>query len=440
MDKDNLNKNTKDASSSGLLTDKDSSGTSHKTAPPPSNLPGTEDKEAIKPDSSGVVSSEPRKITKLVEKIVPDDIPKKIPIPIPTPVSKDTKSEVLKKQPTVIDKTTISIKEVSKKPSTKKTVLPITKKIEKKTLITPEVSVSKFDKTKEGAKSKKYIIRTYQSDIAKALKDNKGSVTKIAVAEQIKKQETQEGLVKDNKTKKISLWVSLTLIIVGIMALSFIILSSSEEEKITGELKNLQTKEIVFSEILREINTTGLNKEKLVKSISDEIKNSDFRLDQIKNIIFTRERFNEEGFIVKSLLPTRDFFTLVTDRLPPSLIRSFYRDYMFGIHSFNGNTPFIIVEIDFFDNAFAGMLRWEDFMADDMFPLFAIEGVDKSIREKKFKDLVFRNQDIRILTDAQDQILLVYSFPDRQTLIITTDIETFDEIINRLNTPKPLSQ
>ena len=163
-----------------------------------------------------------------------------------------------------------------------------------------------------------------------------------------------------------------------------------------------------------------------IKTIKTRLNIMGFNLKTLENAFnkskqYNLDNFNEE-FEERDKKSFSDFLNKFT-----------FDDYLSALKEI------YIKKIDFFDNAFAGMLRWEDFMADDMFPLFAIDGVDKSIREKKFKDLVFRNQDIRILTDAQDQILLVYSFPDRQTLIITTDIETFDEIINRLNTPKPLS-
>jgi len=402
----------------------------HKTAPPPENLPssaeGSSGLPEVKEDEAKLVPPEV-----FIEPDKEKEVEKVAPSLASIPANK-----------TVVKETIVS--PVIKPEASRKDDLPVLEPVRQVEVKKSEPSVYQKiikeggEEKKEQNPKKKNIIRTYQGDIAEALKRNNGSVTKIAMAEQKKKQDFKDSQRKEKKTRLGALLGSLTLLLFGIFALSYVVFFAPKNDIIT-DIKGLEVNEIVFSEIKKEVDSTSLNKEKLIEAVVNEIRTSVFRLDYIEHVVFTRNRVGLGGEIIKSVLPTRDFFALVTDRLPPALLRSFNGDYMFGIHAFNGNTPFIIVDIDFFENAFAGMLKWETFMADDLFPLFGVDA-SRSVKEKRFKDLVFKNYDIRVLTDEVDRVLLAYAFTNKNVLIITTDIDTFEELINKLNTPKPITQ
>ncbi len=79
------------------------------------------------------------------------------------------------------------------------------------------------------------------------------------------------------------------------------------------------------------------------------------------------------------------------------------------------------------------MLEWEKSMARDLFPLFGEANTE--FYEKKFEDLTIKNKDMRVILDKNREILLLYSFLGRNTIIITTSKDTLDEIINRIQRP-----
>ena len=55
---------------------------------------------------------------------------------------------------------------------------------------------------------------------------------------------------------------------------------------------------------------------------------------------------------------------------------------------------------------------------------------------KEFADILIRNRDVRAIYDEEKAPILYYSFVDRETLVFTSDKTTFDELLNRLATPK----
>ena len=74
-------------------------------------------------------------------------------------------------------------------------------------------------------------------------------------------------------------------------------------------------------------------------------------------------------------------------------------------------------------------------MTKDIAPLFNITRFPP-VRVYEYTDVLIKNRDVRVVFDEETVPILYYSFVDRKTLILTTDKTTFDEILNRLATPR----
>ena len=111
---------------------------------------------------------------------------------------------------------------------------------------------------------------------------------------------------------------------------------------------------------------------------------------------------------------------------------------MLGIHAFNGNRAFIILKTDFYENAFLGLLKWENYMAEEMLPLLGVNitSENKYLLDEKFTDTTFKNRDARVLYDNSGSPVLIYSMPQRDPIIITTGEDTLNEVVEKLNAPK----
>jgi hypothetical protein len=124
-------------------------------------------------------------------------------------------------------------------------------------------------------------------------------------------------------------------------------------------------------------------------------------------------------------------------------------DFMVGTFSFGKNLPFIILKTSYFENAYAGMLSWENDLEKDFQVLFRLTGYQTAggiLAEltpttiKKFSDSVIVNKDVRILKDETGQIMLLYGIIDKETIIITVNDTAFKEILTRLNNEKTLKR
>lgn len=113
---------------------------------------------------------------------------------------------------------------------------------------------------------------------------------------------------------------------------------------------------------------------------------------------------------------------------PEELIRE-AKSVMVGIHSFNRNQPFIIIEVTQYDRAYGAMLRWEEEMGRALGNFYKPdEGTVPPTLT--FTDKVFQNVDTRV---SQKEWPILYAFPRRDVLVITTNQYTLSEILTRLN-------
>lgn len=115
--------------------------------------------------------------------------------------------------------------------------------------------------------------------------------------------------------------------------------------------------------------------------------------------------------------------------LPDALTRE-VTDIMVGVHSFDRNQPFIILELGAYDRSFAALLSWERTMGQALGGFFAPLGRRADDAPSLvFVDSVIQNLDVR---EAQSEWPILYTFPEQRMVIITTNEFTLREILTRL--------
>jgi hypothetical protein len=95
------------------------------------------------------------------------------------------------------------------------------------------------------------------------------------------------------------------------------------------------------------------------------------------------------------------------------------------------NEPFIFIKISEFDIVFDGMIWWEAKIAEDLSSLTKVSTPNLMAPNRTFQDVIIRNKDTRVLKDSLGNTVLIYSFLDPQSLLITTNEATFSEVLNR---------
>ncbi|KND50225.1 MAG: hypothetical protein AB198_02740 [Parcubacteria bacterium C7867-003] len=267
-------------------------------------------------------------------------------------------------------------------------------------------------------------LRTYQGDVQEAIEKNKYSSTTILVTEQKRKLESpvdpeKENQINKNRNKTFII-LGVALIVIGLVSISTLYYIKSNE-KINVEQR---TKSIItFSEEKTiDIGTTNeIDFALKVKELSNSWNMA------VNSVLYLNLLINGNEAGVENTL------SLVAPNMPPSLVRSFGEKYMFGIYSFDTNEPFIILTVNDFSLAYPGMLKWEKDLVKDLGGMFgAVVSENASTSTPVFTDETVKNKDLRVARDSSGNPILLYSFIDRKTLIITKNQNILSALVDKM--------
>ncbi len=274
-------------------------------------------------------------------------------------------------------------------------------------------------------------LRTFESDVAEAMKGQKTSMVQMVLAEHHTKQKQTEEATQEKKRSSTFILGS-----IGLIILSISIVAASVWYMFTGEhvisILEPDVPSLLFAESSREFRGDELSTIRLRGSIAQEIAQADLRPDAIEHLYVTEvvEDSNTSN-PYRVVVSTERFFELVGNMVPDWMIRSLNDEFMLGIHAWNGNQVFFVFTTNDFDVAFSNTLSWEDSLPDDILPLIG-KDTDEEVYTRQWEDLLIRNRDMRVVRDNKGNIVLAYTFFDSQTLILATSVDTIDEVITRI--------
>ncbi|MSR71630.1 MAG: hypothetical protein EXS50_03125 [Candidatus Taylorbacteria bacterium] len=281
-------------------------------------------------------------------------------------------------------------------------------------------------------------LRTYEGDIADTLKSQHMSIAKIVIAEKVKKDQKFEMDAPPSPVLKNFLLFIVSVLLVGgglYLLYAYYYLPSLHPTAPTS----LSIPSIIVSDTQTEINLDTNANKTLMELLQNQRETSTIPQNSIYQYYITKKTDS-----IKNTITSQNFLSLLKVNAPDQFIRTLEPDFMFGIHSFNGNNAFIILKTNLYQSAFAGMLKWEDSISNDLSSIlpsliknensktFATSTSQILAMRKPFIDLVIKNKDVRALTNEYERITLLYTFLDKGTILITTNEFTLKEILDRI--------
>lgn len=270
-------------------------------------------------------------------------------------------------------------------------------------------------------------LRTYQGDMADALREQQGSVIKIAMAEQKKKDEEQVILSPTSRKNIGFIFLSVIALLLGASIFVYLHFFKKEEVIIVDRAPTISS--LVFAEHTEAIPTEDLlTRKQFGEKIANHV-SATVREPGLTNLVLTVP--TDTG---TRLLTTEEILTKLESSAPTAFIRSLASEFMLGIHTSSTNAhPFLIFTGDSYEAALAGMLAWETMLFDATYSLFAVPIEGTELFEKDFQDIIIDNRDGRVLRKVTGEPVLMYVFLNTETIIITDNIATVREIIDRLD-------
>lgn len=308
-------------------------------------------------------------------------------------------------------------------------------------------------------------VRTYQSDIANTIKNDNVSMIKVALSEK-KRQERRGQLDNTLEDTSKNLYILIGsivafIVIAGLIA-GFIYLQSERNKQVV-QTEQQKVQPILFTETTSILNIDQIDLGDLLKIIEKD-KEAVMELGDMKSIVLTIGSSTQER-----QLTTEEFFTILNSRAPNGLLRSLDPNFLLGVYAFTPREMFAVFKVNSYDAAFAGMFEWEPSIESDIGDIFINkkERVDRNISalsttrstssetndvsttsistttenspfgvfsQRKFVDKVLSNKDARVLVDTNGKEAMIYTFIDKETLVIATSEKSLKEILFRLTT------
>ncbi len=266
-------------------------------------------------------------------------------------------------------------------------------------------------------------LRTYQSDVAEAVKKNNTSVIQIALAESRRAEKfADESKVSSPKNVLLIIASVLFLLLGAGTAVYFIFFTKPAVVEVAAP-----TRSLILSDSQKILDINSLDTDGITALIRNEKNKTADIIQKVKEIKFVQTKDAKQ-----TALATQTFLNAITPNIPDNLKRSFGPEFFYGFYSLEKEEPFILLKTNSYQNTFAGMLSWEGTMLYDLQNLLSDRQLDTTGSKEEFEDAVIANKDARVVSDDNGTTIFLYSFLDKNTLLIATNENIIKEISARV--------
>ncbi len=278
-------------------------------------------------------------------------------------------------------------------------------------------------------------IRTFEGDVAEAIRKQNESLISIQ-----RKEEKRRDAIKtlapnvgagEHRSLKPLLMSLVTIVLIAGGGYASYFAWTTYSEKTALPVLDTPLNQFISTNLVTDVDASTLGRQALIDLVETT------RLKDRKDSEMEQLELRRGTEPTSELLSTADFLTRLASHAPNPLVRSFDDLFMLSVLGANPAHTVLLIRLDSFENAFPGMLEWEERLVEDMMPLFINrERLSEIPTISEFKDKTIQNHDTRILRDSTGEIVLLYGFFDNNMLIITDTEESFRTVLNRLQSEK----
>lgn len=287
-------------------------------------------------------------------------------------------------------------------------------------------------------------LRTYQDDIAEAVKSDNMSAAKIFLAEEERRHQREEIEVAsspETPKNRLLLVGSFVLVLAGIAGFAYF--RFAHRPTAPAEMP------VDVPAFIRTDKVTNIPVEdRSYRDVQDDLRRavgSAVPGREVHQVALSEARLNPMRGESDALQISSDRLFGAIGAYPPSeLARALSPNFFIGVYgSSKGPMPFLILESSDPSLARAAMLAWEESMANDLAAIFPKADAytrataNLPTRRVTWDDIVYSNRDARVLAQGDNDIL-IWGFGDNGAIIIASDAFIIPEMASRLTRDREL--
>jgi hypothetical protein len=267
---------------------------------------------------------------------------------------------------------------------------------------------------------KKKVVQTFAEDMAGALENSPGmEIKKIIHGEEEREAERQNVSPVALKNRLFLIFGFVSVFIATGLMVFFLTRGEAPTVFVPPQFVPL-----IFTDESQYVEVVDLNKDQLSAAVLNNIESSRVKTGGVGGIYLTEN---------KKVIGLSRFLTLIKASFAPNF-NYVDNNFLLGFANNNANDFFVLLKVQSVADIFGSMKSWEDKMFSDLHGFFNIPITPASgpLLTKDFEDGIVENKNARILYDADHNIVMMYVFPDDNSVIITNTSEVVEEIVVRL--------
>ena len=275
-------------------------------------------------------------------------------------------------------------------------------------------------------------IKTMRSDVAHAVETQKLSLSQIALLERQKRvnEATEIELRERGQSQKIVISASIIFVLAATGVISYLAFFGTTPPVDTTLPGKVSRESIVHADLERALDIAGISGLDVRTKMREIVLDTTVNPGKVTNVLLTNARESTQ-----TELRGADFASALSLTAPAGFSKSLDAPFMFGVYSSgSANHGFLIFKSRSYETTFDALLSWESRMAEDL--LVPLGATMARSADGTWQDAVIKTISSRALISQGSRINLVYAFLDKRTLLITTDKDTFVEVMGRYTTPK----
>lgn len=289
-------------------------------------------------------------------------------------------------------------------------------------------------------------LHTLKDDMQQVVRIEKMSLVRAASLEQDragrKAKTVEEAPGRKQRRRRVSaiVFAAALFAVLGVAAIAGVLFIMSQH---APQVLPIQPSPLIFAEQSVVFPLEGSSPDRLKQHVADMRASPPGSLGSITRVVPTVRAAGGGSPPANRPATAQEFLSAVGAHPPDELARALGDDFFFGIHTIDKNAPVFVFQVVSYEHAFAGMLAWESSMDANLAPIFSVVSAytadkDGIPHERRFEDVIMRNYDARVLKDDGGAVVLYYSFPAPNVLVIAESPYSFAEILTRLRAQRRL--
>ncbi|MFA6476363.1 MAG: hypothetical protein WCV68_02995 [Candidatus Paceibacterota bacterium] len=277
-------------------------------------------------------------------------------------------------------------------------------------------------------------IKTLTRDIGETIGREGLSVSKI-----VTQTPDKENLAKKEKSVTNRSWlvgIGVLLIIGGLIALVWAI---GQRQTTSLATVKVTRQGLIFSDKQQAINLDQETATQIREELREKSLTPPAGKESIEEIYFTYQikEQTQTGLVMKMVEadPTAIAGKLEL-KLPDDFLRSLEPKLMLGFYYGEQTSPFYILKTKNYKNVASAILSNENIIISELLAPFEDASSTEKILNTPLQDKMIKNYDTRLVVDETNTIIAVYSWIDKETLVVTINEGTLAKVISSYSSPR----